>query len=160
MVYHALVESRLRYSIKFWGNSYDYNFKKAFIIQKRAIRTMVRIPQWESYQEHFIKLKILTVPCLYILVLLSGFIKHPNRYESDQERVRRRDTRRKDLTNQISPKLRICQHSVRYQTVKIFNRLPKELKTINHPNIFKNRLKCFLLEKCFYSINDFMTYTM
>lgn len=30
-VYYALVESKLRYSIMFWGNSYQYNISAAFV---------------------------------------------------------------------------------------------------------------------------------
>ncbi|CAG9094202.1 unnamed protein product [Plutella xylostella] len=40
----------------FWGQSHDYNMKKAFTIQKRAIRTMVRIPPWDSCREHFVSM--------------------------------------------------------------------------------------------------------
>ncbi|KAI5630668.1 reverse transcriptase (RNA-dependent DNA polymerase) domain-containing protein [Phthorimaea operculella] len=51
MVYHSLVESKLRYSIACWGNSYEYNLKDAFVIQKRAIRTIVRVPQIVSCKD-------------------------------------------------------------------------------------------------------------
>ncbi|KAI5640470.1 reverse transcriptase (RNA-dependent DNA polymerase) domain-containing protein [Phthorimaea operculella] len=65
-IYFALVESKLRYSIKLWGNSYKYNIEKAFVAQKRAIRTIVRIPSYETCKPHFRALGILTVPSLYI----------------------------------------------------------------------------------------------
>jgi hypothetical protein len=37
VVYHTLIESKLRYSVKLWGNSYDYNMHKAFVIRKRVM---------------------------------------------------------------------------------------------------------------------------
>lgn len=45
MVYNALVDSRLRYSISLWGNGYEYNIRKAFVAQKRAIRVIFRLSQ-------------------------------------------------------------------------------------------------------------------
>lgn len=157
MVYYSLVESRLRYSIKFWGQSFAYNVKKAFVVQKRAIRTMVRIPSWQSCREYFIKLNILTVPCLYILVLLTDVVKHPEKYETHNERINRQGTRRKDLTKSIVPTLRVVKHSTRIQTVKLYNSLPKDLKSINDVQKFKRLLKKFLLEKCFYDVNELIS---
>lgn len=155
IVYYALVESHLRYSIKFWGNSYEYNIHKAFVIQKRAIRTIVRIPQWQSCRQYFKGLNILTVPCLYILVLLTDVIRKPERYENVDDRQIRLGTRRLDLPFTITPQLNIVRHSVRHQAVKMFNCLPTNLKNINDSNVFGELLKRFLLEKNYYSIDEF-----
>ncbi|XP_028172165.1 coatomer subunit beta-like [Ostrinia furnacalis] len=80
---------------------------------------MVRISQRQSCREHFQRLKILTVPCLYILVLLTEFVKHPERYETTEERMKRLETRRKDIPNSTQPKLGIAMHSVKYQAVVV-----------------------------------------
>lgn len=154
MVYYALIESRLRYSVQFWGNSFKYNCQRAFVLQKRAIRTMVRISQIESCRPHFKNLNILTVPSLYILVLLVNFKKCLHTYETDEERQLRESTRRKDFKNKIVPQLNIVQHSPHYQAVRIFNRLPLDIKNIIYKSSFKSTLKAFLLEKCLYSIDD------
>lgn len=156
IVYHALVESRLRYSIRFWGNSYDYNLKKAFIAQKRAIRTIVRISQTQSCREYFKKLNILTAPCLYILVLLTDHVKNLDKYENTLERKTRHDTRRRDLANLIHPKLQIVKHSVKYQAVRLFNKLPNHLKIITNIKLFKISLRAYLLENSFYSVEDYV----
>ncbi|KAJ8723282.1 hypothetical protein PYW08_003194 [Mythimna loreyi] len=154
LVYYALIESRLQYSIQFWGNSYNYNFQRAFILQKRAIRTIVRIPQQESCRPFFKELGILTVPGLYILVLLSTFKKYIHYFENDEDRLVREKTRRKDLDNILIPSLNIVKHSPLYQAVNIFNKLPLDLKSILYTKSFKERLKSFLLEKCLYSLNE------
>ncbi|CAK1587000.1 unnamed protein product [Parnassius mnemosyne] len=112
-VYYALVESKLRYSIKFWGNSYKYNMKKAFTAQKRAIRAMVCVPPWESCKEYFKKLKVLTAPSVYVLILLTDVIKNRHFYESDEEMKERESTRRMDLTLPIIPKMEIVKHCPR-----------------------------------------------
>jgi hypothetical protein len=70
--YHAYVEARLRYGIVFWGSSVD--FAHLFILQKRVIRSMCRLPPLESCREHFRELRILPLPCLYIYELIV-FVK-------------------------------------------------------------------------------------
>lgn len=156
LVYYALVESTLRYSILFWGISYNYNIHKAFVLQKRAIRTMVRIRQQESCREHFKKLEILTVPSLYILVLLTNFAKHVIEYESEDERKIREKTRRKNFKNKLIPRLDIVKQSTYYQSILIFNRLPNELKILLYKSSFRSNLKLYLLEKCYYTVDEFI----
>lgn len=154
MTYYALVEAHLRYSIQFWGKSYDYNLKKAFILQKRAIRTMLCKHQTESCRRHFVDLKILTVPCLYIFILLTNLVKHLDKYETEGERIERLNSRRKDIPNFLIPHLKITEQSVQFQAVKLFNRLPRDFKLITNVNVFKARLRAYLLDKCFYAVDE------
>ncbi|KAH9645517.1 hypothetical protein HF086_000045 [Spodoptera exigua] len=154
MVYYALVESRLRYSIQFWGKSYGYNFQRAFILQKRAVRTIVRISQRESCRPHFQRLGILTLPSLYILVLLVNFKKYVYEFESENERIARESTRRKDFNNKIVPNLNVAKHSPQYQVVKLFNKLPADLKDSLYTSSFKAKLKEFLLARNLYTFDE------
>lgn len=156
MVYFSLVESKLRYSIRCWGRSYDYNIKRAFILQKRVIRTMVGIPPWESCREKFRELQILTVPSLYVMALLIDIIKCRDKYETAEQKAIRLKTRRKDIIIDFFPKLNIAKHCSRYQAVKIFNSLPINLKCIDSLSIFQQKLRNLLLEGCFYTVNDFI----
>lgn len=157
-VYYALVESRLRYSIMFWGSSYEYNCQRAFVLQKRALRTIVRIPQEESCKEYFKKLGILTVPSLYVLVLLSHFAKYIHEHESQEEREFREKSRRNVIKNKIAPKLTIAKHCSKYQSVELFNKLPTDLRSLIYKGtLFKAKLKAFLLHKCLYSISELVT---
>lgn len=154
-VYYALVESRFRYSIQLWGMSYDYNTKKAFSLQKRAVRAMVRIPPWESCREHFINLGILTIPSLYILIILTDFVNTRTQYETVSEKEARENTRRKDFPTLITPRLNVVRHGILHQVTRFYNKLPVELKVENRQHIFKTKLKLFLVKKCFYTINEF-----
>jgi hypothetical protein len=153
-VYYALVESRLRYSIMFWGNSYLYNINKALVAQKRAIRSFLRLPQRASCREHFKNLRILTVPSLYVLVLLTVFVKNISKYETSEEQKLRLLTRTKNLKPNFCPKNKIEQHCTRNQAVKMFNMLPINLKMITNDLAFSKKLKAYLLRGCFYSIEE------
>jgi hypothetical protein len=73
MAYFARFQSQINYGIIFWGSSsWMRNF---FIMQKRAIRIMLRLGPRSSFREGFKKLDILTVPCLYIYVLMLFVVK-------------------------------------------------------------------------------------
>ena len=59
------------------------SMRNAFIIQKRAIRIMLRLGRRSFCREGFKKLNILTVPCLYIYVLMLFFVKNLNIYPTN-----------------------------------------------------------------------------
>jgi len=54
-----------------------------FIIQKRAIRILLRLGPWISCREGFKKLDILTVSCLYIYALMLFAVKDINIYRTN-----------------------------------------------------------------------------
>lgn len=64
-VYHAYVGSVLKYGILFWGNS--TNRELALKAQKKCIRSISGLGQMDSCRQVFKRLKILTLPSIYIL---------------------------------------------------------------------------------------------
>ncbi|XP_063358854.1 uncharacterized protein LOC134648294 [Cydia amplana] len=72
--------------------------------------------------------------------------------ETPEDRELRLATRRKDLPQTITAKLKVVKHSASYQAIILFNRLPVELKMIVNVNMFKTKLKIFLLSK--YSLES------
>lgn len=63
-VYHAYIQSRLRYGIIFWATSTDSN--KIFILQKRCLRAVFGLRQIESCKMVFVENKVLTLYSLYL----------------------------------------------------------------------------------------------
>jgi len=78
MVYFAHFYSPISYGIVFWGSS--SSVRNVFLIQKRAIRIMLRLGPRSSCRDGFKNLDILTVPCLYIYALMLFAIKNLNIY--------------------------------------------------------------------------------
>jgi hypothetical protein len=76
IVYFSLIESHIRYSIMFWGLSSKNNLKKIFIIQKRSIRSILRLRPTDSCYDHFLALGIMTVPSLYLYEVISYVVDH------------------------------------------------------------------------------------
>lgn len=73
--YHGHVAPILNYGIIFWGNSAnrDHVFKE----QKKCIRAICRLKVMDSCKPFFIKHKILTLPCMYILEVVM-FVRKKN----------------------------------------------------------------------------------
>ena len=78
MVDLAHFYSHISCGIVFWGSSSSMRY--VFIIQKRAIRIMLRLSPRSSSREGFKKLDILTVPRLYIYALMLFAVKNLNIY--------------------------------------------------------------------------------
>jgi len=74
-IYFANFHSHLRYGITFWGG--DSQGLKVFKMQKRVVRLMGNVQKRMSYRELFKKLRILPMPCLYIMEMII-YIKTNN----------------------------------------------------------------------------------
>ena len=96
----------------------------------------------ESCREHFNNLNILTVPSIYVSVLLSNMAKYKHEYETAEKRQIREGTRTQDIIRyKVQPNLNIVRHSPRYQSVILFNKLPLHIKSAIYSSSFKNNLK-------------------
>jgi hypothetical protein len=72
--YHAYIMSVLRYGILMWGNSVDAD--RAFIAQKKCVRTLCGVNKREPCRPLFKKLNLLSLPCLYIFETANFVKKH------------------------------------------------------------------------------------
>ncbi|KAF9799130.1 hypothetical protein SFRURICE_006390 [Spodoptera frugiperda] len=144
--------SRLRYAIIFWGN--DTNWERVFKCQKKCIRAMCGLKQTDSCKEYFKKLGLLTVPSIYILES-ALFIKQNSTLFTLESGSRNRSR----LYNNISRtfKTALYEKSVFNMATKIYNKIPKNIKDASSINIFKHKLTTFLIERCYYSLCDFLT---
>jgi hypothetical protein len=52
---------------------------------------------------------------------------------------------------------KLFEQSIAYSGVLIYNKLPSEIKSVQSIRKFKKLLSSFLLEKSFYSMEEFMT---
>uniref|UniRef100_A0A1B6GLN6 Alkylated DNA repair protein AlkB homologue 8 N-terminal domain-containing protein n=1 Tax=Cuerna arida TaxID=1464854 RepID=A0A1B6GLN6_9HEMI len=67
LVYFGLIESLIRYSIILWGSSCKGNLNRIFVLQKRAIRCILKLKPTDLCYVNFKQLQILTVPGIYML---------------------------------------------------------------------------------------------
>jgi hypothetical protein len=109
MAYFAHFHSQINYGIIFWGLS--SSMRNVFIIQKRAIRIMLRLGPRSSCREGLKKLDILTVPYIYVLMLFV--VKNPKIYQTSTS-VHGRNTRQQNKLHVPSVRSSTIQRGVKY----------------------------------------------
>jgi hypothetical protein len=130
--------------------------KSIFMVQKRAIRVLLRQGPRGSCREGFRKMGILTVPCLYIYTIILFVIRNHNIYQANNN-VHKINTRKHKELHVSSVRLSSIKKGVHYTSVRIYNNLPHNIHILkDNINIFKQKLKDFLFSNAFYSINEYM----
>nr|CAI5833009.1 unnamed protein product [Callosobruchus analis] len=154
-VYYAYCYPTLSYCINVWGQA--IGMQRVFILQKRILRLIFKLPLGASCRNTFKNYEILTVRCIYLLKILSFTFKNKDKYLKHNN-LHTYNTRYKDnlVINKHShsfykksPILAGCQ---------FFNLLPQHLKNCVSESIFKRKLKALLVDKCFYDLKEFKNY--
>lgn len=149
-VYFALVESHLRYGLPFWGLTTKYLLNPVLILQKRALRYLCSVGPQESCKPLFISQKLLTLTSLFILE--TGTLIHKNRGVVAQTHY---ETRRTGDIPLPIPRSTLVKRSLLYESKKLYNHLPNEIKDINCIVKFRKNLKRFLLSRPYYDLEEF-----
>lgn len=153
VLYYAQVGSRLSYGVCFWGNS--TSAQDVFVAQKRIVRIIANLSSIQTCRNAFKDYKIFTLTCIYIYEISMYIFKNRRSFPLNRDVHGLETRKRNDFC------IPICRYHVTYCSpnylgLKIFNHLPSELKecTLNMNN-FKNKLKLYLHNKCFYSLHEF-----
>lgn len=154
-VYYGLIYPHISYGITVWGGSAKKYISRVFILQKRAIRYIDGLKQIESCRESFKKLGILTIFSLYIYETIMNVIKKPISNITNNQ-VHSYDTRTKFNFHAECFNLEIYKRKPMAAGCKYYNHLPLYLKNINCHSVFKKKLKSYLIEKCLYSIDEYL----
>ena len=150
--YRAAIESKLRYGICFWGSSTSTN--DVLICQKRIIRSIVGLSTLESCKQSFNNLEILTVFGLYIFELCVYTYKNKQKFKINSE-YHNFDTRSHNNIHLDFTTLSLKKNSPDLLGPKLFNKLPNYIKNSISINIFKNKLKSYLIPLTLYSTKEF-----
>jgi len=103
----------------------------------------------------FTKLKILPLPSQYIFSLLMFLNKNKDQFTANCQ-VHHYDTRKQSDFHQLTANHVKYQKGIGYMAVKVFNRLPTNVKKeFGNSKNFRHNLKKFLREKSFYSLQEY-----
>jgi hypothetical protein len=157
-IYFSYIHSILSYNIIFWGSA--PSSKTVFIVQKRIVRLIMNARTNEPCRNIFRRLGILTLYSQYILSVIMFVAKNRQIFASN-ESIHNFGTRRKLDLHVPSVRLTKNKKGVYYSGTVLFNALPIHIKKVAH-NVkkLKQELKRFLLEKSFYSVNEYLHYEM
>lgn len=154
--YFAHVQSILSYGLIFWGSS--VHARKVFTAQKNIIRCMLRKNNREPSKPLFKKLELMTLPTLYIYLLILFVKKNIDKFTTNEDMYNGMT-----MVTRNSNALRVPHHhsslfekGVYFKAVQAFNAIPLGIKSISSIFLFKKNLKCYLLETCPYSFDEFL----
>lgn len=151
--YHGYVSSILSYGLLIWGNSVDVH--KAFLAQKKCVRAVCNVHFQEPCRPLFKSTKVLPLPCMYILQA-SLFVREHLEYFDTNSKFFPRSTRRRNQIFLPRARKNVFKNNVYSMVIQIYNKLPKHILE-TEPRLFKNALCKWLLLKCYYSIQEFMS---
>ena len=123
-----------------------------FILQKRAIRTIFKIPSDQTCKRLFQDFNILTFPCIYILETLLFMRKIQNSTSTTKFKSLRQNLNIK-ITYHAST---LYKKHITYNYIVLYNKLPNHLKNEENDSKFKKSLKRLLVENAFYSIKEYL----
>ena len=83
LVYFSIVQSALSYGLIYWGLSSE--IESVFSLQKKIIRIMAGFSFRQHCKPAFIKLQLLTLPCLYIFHVALYTRNNLNNYSQNQD---------------------------------------------------------------------------
>lgn len=153
--YYAYAYAWLKYGIILWGNSVDVD--ELFILQKKCVRILVHIENDESCKPHFKKLDILTLTSIYILEICKFVRQYPNFFIKISDQPRRYALRSRFENTLVIPQSKLKLHSTSpyVASIKIYNKIPNDIRREENDKIFIKRVKNLLIQNCYYSLNDF-----
>lgn len=152
-VYFAYIHTHLTYGTLLWANNHLCD--SLFILQKQAVRLMCKAPPRAHCKELFIKLNILSVPCIYIFQCLMYARKNMEVFTLNSD-AHCYNTRRCYNIHKLPCIFSKTLNSFKFTAIKLFNKLPFNFRQLRLA-LFENKLKSFLLKTCFYSLDEFLT---
>jgi hypothetical protein len=128
MIYYALFHLVMSYGIIFWGNSSHSPtiFKKK---KKKAIGITEGFVNRVSCRNLYKKLQILPLTSQYILSLLMFVMHNKNLFLKNKEN-HNLDTRQRNNLYLPQANLTIYKKGAHYSGIKMFNKLPLEIKNV------------------------------
>jgi hypothetical protein len=130
-----------------------------FVLQKKIIRIIMGVGPTYSCRGLFKHLGILPIPSVYLYSLMMFVVNNLDKFQLNNS-VHGINTRSKEHLQSPVTHLSAYQRGVYYTGVRLFNRLPTNILTMKHDkNLFRLALHSYLLEHCFYSVNEFIDRT-
>ena len=154
IVYFAHVHSHLAYGILFWGASPQA--KRIFILQKKAVRILTWVSSRHSCRDLFKQVGVLTLTGILIQAAAT-FVRINSSIFTQNSQIHDHMTRSSRHIHLATHNLSLFSKGPYYLSSIIYNKLPDKILSSSSDSIFKHNLKSFLIDKSFYSLQEFLT---
>ncbi|KAJ2951484.1 hypothetical protein O0L34_g13636 [Tuta absoluta] len=145
--YFATVQSLLQYGVELWARGADWD--RVFVLQKRAVRIVARVPADTHMQPYFRELRIMTLPSLYIFAVAMYAREHMVCYERRGEN-HNYNLRGAGKLQSVPHRLAKSDKVTHVLAPFLYNRLPHDIVDTPSLPVFKRKLKNWLIEQAFY----------
>ncbi len=138
------------------GKFLKLTISPGFLFCKKAIRIIAKLRGRESCKQAFKTLKLLTLPCLYILETCTTF-----RLKCDLIRgsdIHTYETRGRENYRTGRHRTVVHERLPSQAGVQLVNRLPNSINSALEPKAYKTRLKTVLIAEAFYSTDEYMAH--
>ena len=137
-IYYALVHSYLMYCNAIWGGTYISHLQPLIILQKKCIRIVFK----RNYTAHTLPLffsgKVLQIKHIHDYSLLTFFYKNFDLFLGNLP-SHTHETRNSSYLIPTFQRLNICQRSIYFSAINLWNQFPLSLKTIDRYECFKTK---------------------
>lgn len=152
IAYHGYFVSAAGYAILTWGHSPHSAI--VFRLQRRCVRMMAGLKYRDCCRHKFIELKILTIPCIYILQCLVYIRRNIDKYSRHGDQHSYHTRTRDDILIKFL-RLRRSREGSMYYGPKLYNALPPAVRELEL-TVFKKKIRSLLLARAYYSIDEFV----
>lgn len=155
--YFATVHSLISYGTELWAGAAEW--RRVFILEKRAVRAIARVPDDVSARQYFTLYNIPTLPCVFIQQLAIFMHSNIENFAKKQVNTNHHLRSNKDAGRLafVPHKLTKSGRSVYILGPRIYNHLPKSVKDAPSSHNFKIRLKKWLLKSQFYDLEEYFS---
>ena len=148
--YFSLFHSKLGYAVVLWGNS--HHSLKTFRLQKKIVRILVNVNFRERCQPIFIEQGIMPLPSIYIYYSLIEIHRDVYNFSTHSDFHEHKTCSAGLLRN---PRYRLSVSVKNSLNLNLYNHQPLHIKELNQI-AFKARIQQFILQHCFYSIDEYL----
>lgn len=154
-IYFSLIQSHIQFGLVIYGSTKKSNLDKILRLQKQALRIMLNLKWRESVKSSFADLKIFTVYSLYIFESVMFVVDSKLIRQNNVDRPY--NTRNHHLISlQERHNLEFFKKKPSYMGLKFFRYLPDVIRRdYKAGKKFKDKLKSFLINRAFYSLEEF-----
>lgn len=152
-VYYANFYSHLKYGIIMWGSASALD--RIFKVQKRVVRCMAGLGYRDSCKPAFRAMKLMSLPSLYIYEILL-FVRN-NKDKFDGTKISHTyGTRHRGVYQYPIHRLTLYESGPFYSALRIYNKLPTQVKVIQDYSKYKIFVKELLVKKCYYTVREYL----
>lgn len=143
IIYSSLVESLLNYGITVWGATYKTSLRPLQVTQNYIIRAMYKIDSRRSVKSVYVENCLLDIKGLYIVAVMKLMHKVKDDLTKTSHCYSTRRNESEFYTYDRVVKT-VCQKSIHFNGVKLYNTLPPEIKTLTNQK-FKVKIKQYVV---------------